>query len=114
MKRKRPTAPRKIVIVAPPCVTLQDLTGPHEVFCRAARHAPGAYAVRTAACGRSRLVASKFGLELRCDLRLREVELPLDTLVVAGSDAATDGPVEPAFLDWLRQAAAQSRRTVSV
>lgn len=37
--RKRPP----FVMVAPPRVTLLDLTGPHEVFARAARHAPGAY-----------------------------------------------------------------------
>lgn len=114
MDQPKPSPPRQVIIVAPPRVTLQDLTGPYEVFSRAAIHAPGSYVIRTAACGRSTRVATKFGLEIRCDLRLSQVELPVDTVIIAGSDAATDGARDEALLGWLRRAAAVSRRTASV
>jgi len=114
MDPRRTSSPRKVVIVAPPYVTLQDLTGPYEVFSRAAQHAPGSYLVQTAACGRSPRVITKFGLEIRCDLRLPQVGLPGDTVLIAGSDAATSGVPDPYLLDWPRRAAEFSRRTVSV
>ncbi len=42
-------SPRTIVIVALPGATLQDVTGPWEVFSRAAAYSPGTYDVIVAA-----------------------------------------------------------------
>ncbi len=52
---------RLVVIVAPPDVTLLDVTGPWEVFCRAALYAPGSYRVVVASTGERTAVRTKFG-----------------------------------------------------
>lgn len=114
MSHRKGPPPRRIIIVAPPRVTLQDLTGPYEVFCRAAVHMPGSYLIQTAACGSDTEVTTKFGLKIGCDLRLSQVRLPVDTVVIAGSDAATSGQKDQALLKWLRNAADGSRRIASV
>ncbi|MET0290911.1 MAG: GlxA family transcriptional regulator [Steroidobacteraceae bacterium] len=110
----RKALPRSVVIVAPPRVTLQDLAGPHEVFERAARCMPGAYSVRIASFGPGLRVRTKFGLEIRCDLSVSQIELPVDTLIVAGSECAVDDPPNPRFLRWLGKAATRTRRVASV
>jgi transcriptional regulator GlxA family with amidase domain len=114
MKSSKQPRPRRIVIVAPPRVTLQDLTGPYEVFSRAGRKAPGTYELTVASFGPGTRVKTKFGLEIRCDVRLSRLTQPIDTLIVAGSECAVDDPPNPRFLAWLRTAAASARRTASV
>ncbi len=68
MNSRRNVASKRVVIVAPPRVTLQDLTGPYEVFARAARRVPGSYRIEVASFGPGTRVTTKFGLEIRCDL----------------------------------------------
>jgi transcriptional regulator GlxA family with amidase domain len=114
MKNRKPKAPRRVVIVAPPRVTLQDLTGPYEVFSRAARCVPGAYAVLVAGFGPGLRVRTKFGMPIIADLPLSKVELPVDTVIVAGSEIAVDDPPDVRFVKWLRAASASARRTAAV
>ena len=114
MKPAKPSRPKQIVIVAPPRATLQDLTGPYEVFSRASRRAPGHYKLLVASFGPGTRVKTKFGLEIRSDVPLSRLARPIDTLIVAGSECAVDDPPHPRFLKWLRAAAAGARRTASV
>ena len=102
------------MIVAPERVTMLDLVGPYEVFSRAARRVPGFYRVLVAARGPGKRVSGKFGLSMTCDLPLSRVEWPVDTVIVAGSEVATDGPEDPALLRWLRKAEGNARRIASV
>ena len=102
------------MIVAPERVTMLDLVGPYEVFSRAARRVPGFYRVLVVACGPGKRVSGKFGLSMTCDLPLSRVEWPVDTVIVAGSEVATDGPEDPALLRWLRKAEGNARRIASV
>jgi transcriptional regulator GlxA family with amidase domain len=111
---KEEAALKRIVIVAPPNATLQDVIGPHEVFSRAASRLRNAYAVDVAALGRGKRVRTKFGLELVCTTLLRDVCQPLDTVLVAGSNNAVESPGEPALLKWLRDTAPSTRRMGSV
>ena len=105
---------RTIVIVAPPGVTLQDLTGPWEVFCRAALYVPGAYRVIVASTEADTNVRTKFGLSIICHCTLEEVDAAADTVLVAGSDQGVSGAPDPAFLDWLRNRYSTCRRIGSV
>src|SRR3569833_1082255 len=102
------------VILAPPRVTLLDVTGPWEVFCRAALYAPGAYRVVVAAPGAQPQVETKFGLNLTCHCVLSEVDAVADTVLVAGSEEGVSGDADPRFLAWLRERFIDSRRIGSV
>ncbi len=106
---------RKIVlIIAPPLVTLQDVTGPWEVFCRAEAYMPGTYDVAIVAVDQVRQVKTKYGLEITCERSIHDFTGPLDTVLVAGSEQGVAGQAAPAFIAWLREAAARTRRLGSV
>jgi transcriptional regulator GlxA family with amidase domain len=105
---------RLVVIVAPPDVTLLDVTGPWEVFCRAALYAPGAYRVVVASTGERTAVRTKFGIEITCHCLLDDVDAAADTVLVAGSEHGVSGEPDARFLKWLRQRQVTSRRIGSV
>jgi transcriptional regulator GlxA family with amidase domain len=92
--------PKLISIVAPPLATLQDVTGPWEVFCRAEAAAPGSYQVEVIAADAELHVRTKFGLPIVCARSIHDVAGPIDTVLIAGSDrrarAAGLTPTEPA------------------
>lgn len=105
---------KTVLIVAPPLVTLMDVTGPWEVFCRAEAYAPGTYDVAIVAAERSGRVGTKFGLDIVCDNCVRDYTGALDTVLVAGSEQGVNGDADPAFLAWLRDASGRTRRMGSV
>jgi len=106
---------RKLVlIIAPPMVTLQDVVGPWEVFCRAAQHVPGGYEVAVAAADAALEVETKYGLPIVASRSALEVTGQIDTVLVAGSQQGVAGAADPAFLAWLRDAAGRTRRMGSV
>jgi transcriptional regulator GlxA family with amidase domain len=105
---------RTIVIVAPPDVTLLDVTGPWEVFCRAALYVSGAYRVVVASTETQTIVRTKFGLGITCHCSLQDVDPDADTVLVAGSERGVLAQADPQFLDWLRRRYATCRRIGSV
>jgi transcriptional regulator GlxA family with amidase domain len=105
---------RIVMIIAPPNVTLQDVTGPWEVFCRAAVYAPGAYKVVVASTDADTQVRTKFGLGITCHGSIRDFGQALDTVLVAGSDQGLTGLPDTAFLDWLRTTSTRCRRIGSI
>ena len=105
---------KKILIIAPPRVTLQDVTGPWEVFCRAEAQRPGTYDVAVVSAGPEKKVDTKFGLGIVCEQSVHDFPGPLDTVLVAGSEQGVAGEADPAFLDWLRDAATRTRRLGSI
>jgi transcriptional regulator GlxA family with amidase domain len=105
---------RIVVIVAPPDVTLLDVTGPWAVFCRAALYVPGAYRVVVASTEPGTTVRTKFGLDITCHCSLQDVDPGADTVLVAGSEEGVMGKANPLFLDWLRRRYTSSRRIGSV
>jgi transcriptional regulator GlxA family with amidase domain len=107
-------ARKTVLIVAPPRVTLQDVTGPWEVFCRAEGQRPGTYDVAVVSAGAQLKVETKFGLGIVCERSVHDFTGPLDTVLVAGSDEGVSGEADPAFLDWLRDAATRTRRMGSI
>ncbi|EHB56053.1 transcriptional regulator, AraC family [Mycolicibacterium rhodesiae JS60] len=102
---------RSVVILGFPGVQALDLVGPHDVFTGAALLTEGGYRVS---------VVSHGGAPVTTPTGLAFVGEPLpeprdiDTLILpggAGVDAARD---DAATMAWIRQAAANSRRVVSV
>jgi transcriptional regulator GlxA family with amidase domain len=105
---------KKVLIIAPPLVTLQDVTGPWEVFCRAEALRPGTYEIAVVAAGAQKKVDTKFGLGIVCEQSVNDFPGPLDTVLVAGSEEGVSGAADPAFLAWLRDAATRTRRLGSI
>src|SRR3954454_15873984 len=107
--------PRKrIRIVAPPLATLQDVTGPWEVFCRAEGYAPGSYDVAIVAADAELQVRTKFGLPITCARSVHDEPGALDTVLVAGSEQGVAGEADRAFLAWLAGPAPRPRRIGSI
>jgi transcriptional regulator GlxA family with amidase domain len=105
---------KRVLIVAPPLATLQDVTGPWEVFCRAEVYAPGTYETAIVSADRNKKVTTKFGLDILCEYSVHDFQDNLDTVLVAGSEQGVSGKAAPAFLDWLKNAVTRTRRMGSV
>jgi transcriptional regulator GlxA family with amidase domain len=99
---------RRIAIVVFDGLQALDALGPAEVFSQAERIEPGSYAVELV--GRSATASNglTFG-PLTAPERFRG---PLDTMIVAGGMGVDD--VGDDLIDWVRAAAARSRRVGSV
>ena len=109
---------RRVLFVAFDEVGLLDLTGAQTVFWAAtkameARGLPGY--VRHTASLHGGLVRSAEGLELHTTVLADLGSEPVDTIVVPGSPHIASVLDQSApLVDWLRQAAGNARRTVSV
>ena len=107
-------------MVVYPEVQILDVTGPLEVFARAARwlvdhgrRGAPAYTVELlAAC--PGIVRSSSGLELVVRRSFTEVRGRIDTLLVAGGIGARRAPSDRALIRWLRRIAPRVRRLGSV
>jgi transcriptional regulator GlxA family with amidase domain len=112
-------APRQVVIVAYPAVQSLDVCGPLEVFDGARRliEATGrpdrGYEIRIASPDGAPLSTSS-GLPLAPHAALREVDLDVDTLIVAGGAGHRAAMHDATLVAWLPSAAARARRTASV
>ncbi|WP_431237501.1 GlxA family transcriptional regulator [Mycolicibacterium aichiense] len=102
---------RSVVILGFPGVQALDLVGPHDVFTGAALLTEGGYRVSVASRDGSP-VSTPTGLAFVAEAMPEPADI--DTLVLPGGpgvDAARD---DPATMAWIRAAAANSRRVVSV
>ena len=97
MKRAKPSRAKRIVIVAPPRVTLQDLTGPYEVFASL----PSAM-VHLIWKGRA-AITSATGLALAATLTFDECP-PLDVLCIPGGGGVNALLQDSEVLDFIRHA----------
>ncbi len=59
-------------------------------------------------------ISTKFGLGLVCNASIYDLQQPLDTVLVSGSDRVFSDPPDAAFHDWLRSVSKQARRIGSV
>ncbi len=102
---------RSVVILGFPGVQALDLIGPHDVFTGAAMLTEGGYRVT---------VASRDGQPVTTTTSLAFVAeaMPdpqdIDTLVLPGGAGVDEARRDPATMAWIRRAAANSRRVVSV
>ena len=100
---------RQVVISGPPPVQILDVTGPLEVFA----HAPG-YKIEVAAPGGSHVLATNRGVSLDGAIPIEEITGPIDTLVIAGGPGAECGLYDTAYLRWIAEMSARSRRVASI
>ncbi|MCV7177340.1 GlxA family transcriptional regulator [Mycolicibacterium sphagni] len=102
---------RSVVILGFPGVQALDLVGPHDVFTGAALLTEGGYRVS---------VASRDGEPVTTATSLAFVAeaMPepadIDTLILPGGAGVDAAREDPAIMAWIRRAAANSRRVVSV
>jgi len=100
---------RKVVIVGPPPVQVLDVAGPMEVFCSA----PG-YEVHIGNPGLENSLLTHRGLSLTGAIPIKEIKGPIDTLVIAGGAGAETGVYDEAFVSWIAETGARSRRVASI
>ena len=111
---------RRIVMLAFPDAQVLDITGPLEVFGRAARllidergwRVP-AYTVEIAASKAGPFVTSS-GILLIADRSIARVRGSIDTLLVAGGQGTTAALRNRKLIDWLRASVNRTRRLCSV
>src|SRR5260370_13675923 len=111
---------RRIVMVAFPDAQIIDITGPLEVFGRAARlltdergwRVP-AYAVKIAAT-KAGPFATSSGIRLIADRSIAQVRGPIDTILVARGRGTTDALRDRGLIEWLRNSVHRTRRLCSV
>lgn len=111
MRRKAKT----VVMVALPGVQLLDISGPLDVFAEAnVQVGHEAYQLFVAA-GEPGPVRSSSGVRLMPDRIIdRDIDEPIDTLLIAGCPNAADVPANGVVVDWLRRRAPAARRFGSV
>ena len=107
-------APRTVVVVVFPGFQALDAVGPTEVF-DGTRRRTGApdYRIVTAA-SEAGWVESSSGLGFQVERALRDVQGPIDTLLVAGGDGTAAAVGDRALVAQIRRVAAVSRRVTSV
>ncbi len=111
---------RRIVMVAFPDAQIIDITGPLEVFGRAARlltdergwRVP-AYTVEIVA-SKAGAFATSSGIRLVADRSLAQVRGLVDTILVAGGRGTTAALRDRKLIDWLRGSIRRTRRLCSV
>lgn len=102
---------RSVVILGFPGVQALDLVGPHDVFTGAAMLTEGGYRVSVASRDGSP-VSTPTGLAFVAEAMSEPKDI--DTLILPGGSGVDDARADPATMAWIRTAAANSRRVVSV
>lgn len=100
---------RRVVITGPPPVQVLDVTGPLEVF-----ESSTGYKVEVGTPDEGQVLQTSRNLALTNAIPLRELNGPIDTLVIAGGVGAEEGRYDREFLDWLVDAASRSRRIACI
>ena len=108
------SAPRRVVIVAFDGVQPLDVVGPAEVFSTAGAISGGGYDVRVLAPGDDVIRPASGAYGLVAGGTLADGRGPIDTLIVAGGFGVIGAEEDEAVIDWIRAAAARSRRVTSV
>jgi transcriptional regulator GlxA family with amidase domain len=119
--KQRGEIPRSVVFIAVPGTQILDVTGPYQVFVRAAeayvrRHpkAVAPYRVLLASTTSSKIIPTNCGLSLNATDTLRTLRAPIDTLLVAGGTGAESGNHDKLLLAWLKRNAGRVRRLGSI
>ena len=109
---------KRVVIFTLPPVREIDLVGAADVFSSANRAADEPlYEVKIVSAEKTsvdRKISGMCGLSLYCDSDFRKFRGEIDTLLVPGGIGAEEREPETAAIQWLREAAAESRRVGSI
>ena len=112
---------RVIVFLAFPGSQILDITGPYQVFVRAAEifqrphpNAKSPYQVLLVSTTKSKNVLTNCGLNLTASNTLRTIRGPVHTLLVAGGTGVEKASHEKEVLSWLRKMSPRVARLGSI
>jgi transcriptional regulator GlxA family with amidase domain len=110
---------KRIVFFTLPPVREIDLVGAVDVFTSANRAVGGKplYGIKIVNAEKARAdrrIAGMCGLSLNCDVDFRSFRGEIDTLLIPGGTGAEESYPDTAAVQWLRQAATDSRRVGSI
>lgn len=106
---------KTIVMLALPGVQLLDVSGPLDVFAEANAQAGYETYRLLVATGEPGPIHSSSGVRIMPDRIIdRDIDEPIDTLLVAGCPNAATVPADSQVVDWLRRRAPTARRFGSV
>ncbi|MBB5058222.1 transcriptional regulator GlxA family with amidase domain [Granulicella aggregans] len=100
---------RRVVVSGPAPVQILDVAGPIEVF----SNVPD-YQVDLVSFDGSHGLLTSRGLSLAGAVPHSDITGRIDTLVIAGGPGAESGEYDDAYLDWIADAAARSRRVAAI
>lgn len=106
-----PPKPRDVLVVLFPGFQIIDAAGPIGAFEIAARCAPGAYTIRTAAAAAG-LVPSSSGISMPAELLSGRAKV--DTFIVVGGNGTGEAMRDVALVRAISRAPARARRVASV
>lgn len=112
---------RHIVIIAPPNTSILDVTGPLEVFTKAAdyikTYIPAiaeSYTLHVVSTLPSKIVKTSSGLPIVCEGSIKSINYEVDTVLVTGIPNAPENMVSQETLNWLREHSHTVRRVGSI
>jgi transcriptional regulator GlxA family with amidase domain len=116
-----PSGTRRVVLAVAPGAEILDLVGPFQVFSTASRlyeaqhpHAAPIYRVEIVSCSPQTSFTTNCGLQMVAHRSFRHARGDIDTLLVAGGAAIEGDLTSPETVQWIRSAAAVTRRVGSV
>jgi transcriptional regulator GlxA family with amidase domain len=114
-------AVKTIVFLGFPGSQILDITGPYQVFVRAAeiyvrshRERKSPYKVILASTTRSKIIATNCGLSLTASDTLRSLRGPIHTLLIAGGTGVEKASHDTPLIAWLRKVSPQTQRLGSI
>ena len=112
---------RRVVFVAPLGLQILDVAGPAEVFARTKTvlgrlnmPSAGTYRVELASIRDDAAVPTSCGLSLSPSVFYKDVQGPIDTLLVAGGRGVEEAANDPDLQQWLRMQSKTVRRMGSI
>jgi len=112
---------KHVVIIAPPYTSILDVAGPLDVFVKAANYIEESldritetYRVHVVSTDGSKLISTANGLQLVGEGSLKEINYPIDTLLISGLPNAPEKMVGKDTLDWIKDNWLKIRRVGSI
>ncbi|MBA4167918.1 MAG: helix-turn-helix domain-containing protein [Chitinophagaceae bacterium] len=112
---------KTVVIVAMPGSRLLDIAGPGDVFSMASAILnnmtgmdAGGYKIVVASAVKAKHIVTASGMKISCDIRLTDIDFPVDTLLIGGAYFEMPDKISSVFYSWLRANNSIIRRMGSV
>jgi transcriptional regulator GlxA family with amidase domain len=113
--------PLRVVLVTTPDAQPLDVAGPHEIFSLAGKklrelgdESGRGYTVEVLKIGKGRVITGESGLSFLASGSYRNLEGPVDTLLITGGMEPWNPSGQEAVLDWIRSWAPRVRRLGSI
>ena len=112
---------KHVVIVAPPYTSILDVAGPLDVFVKAANYIEESldritetYRVHVVSTDDSKLIYTANGLQLVSEGSFKEINYPIDTLLISGLPNSPEKMISKEALNWIKDNWQKIRRVGSI